>query len=179
MSAQWQKSGLGWLMAGSLMVAGFNGPSLAAEPQPARQAGTWTGGAAVGVVGNTPDGTALGLNFNAERFLDENISVGPLVQLGFTGDLTQVGMSGQGKYWIDLSQDPRLKVNIQAGIGFLHADLRGASDTSFLIPLGIGVDYRLNDNVALTSTFMLNFTDLSVAGNRTTVMPAWTVGFRF
>jgi glucose uptake protein GlcU len=59
---------------------------------------TWSGGAAVGFLSNTPDGTAFAFNLHADRFLQRNVSLGPLVQLGFTGDLTQVGFSGQGKY---------------------------------------------------------------------------------
>jgi hypothetical protein len=178
MRARWPKQVPVWLIVAGLVIGGLCGQVLAAEPQTGRQAGTWTGGAAFGILGNTPDGTALGLNFNAEAFLHENISLGPLVQLGFTGDMTLVGASAQGKYWIDLP-DTKVKLNLQAGVGFVHADMFGRDDTSFLIPIGIGVDYKLNETIALTSTFMLNFTDLSVAGNRTTVMPGWTVGFRF
>ena len=169
-----QRRGMAWLVVALLMVGGLSGRALAADPQ----VGNWTGGVGIGMIGNTPDGTALGLNFNAERFMDQHVSLGPLVQLGFTGDLTQVGVSGQAKYWIDLP-DPKLKLNFQGGIGFVHADMRGASDTSFLVPIGVGLDYKVSDTFAVTSNFMLNFTDLSVAGHRTTVMPAFTVGFRF
>jgi hypothetical protein len=84
---------------------------------------TWSGGAAVGFLSNTLDGTAFAFNLHANRFLQRNVSLGPLLQLGFTGDLTQIGFSGQGKYWIDLPEtDNRAKVVLQAGIGFVHAD---------------------------------------------------------
>jgi hypothetical protein len=83
----------------------------------------WSGGAAVGFLSNTPDRTAFAFNLHADRFLQRNVSLGPLVQLGFTGDLTQVGFSGQGKYWIDLPEtDNRAKVVLQAGIGFVQVD---------------------------------------------------------
>jgi hypothetical protein len=55
---------------------------------------TWSGGAPVGFLSNTPDGTAFAFNLHADRFLQRNVSFGPLLQLGFTGDLTQVGFSG-------------------------------------------------------------------------------------
>ena len=141
---------------------------------------TWSGGAAVGFLSNTPDGTALALNLHADRFLHRNVSLGPLLQLGFTGDLTQVGFSGQGKYWIDLPEtDNRAKVVLQAGVGFVHADYF-RNDTSFLIPLGIGVDYALNRTVSLTGTFLLNFTDLDTGPRTgTNVMPGLTFGVRF
>ena len=141
---------------------------------------TWSGGAAIGFLSNTPDGTAFAFNLHADRFLQRNVSLGPLVQLGFTGDLTQVGFSGQGKYWIDLPEtDNRAKVVLQAGIGFVHADFF-RNDTSWLIPLGIGVDYALTRTVSLTGTFLLNFTDLDTGpGTDTNVMPGLTFGIRF
>jgi len=141
---------------------------------------TWSGGTAVGFLSNTPDGTAFAFNLHADRFLQRNVSFGPLLQLGFTGDLTQVGFSGQGKYWIDLPQtDNRAKLVLQAGIGFVHADFF-RNDTSFLIPLGIGVDYSLTRTISLTGTFLLNFTDLDTGpGTDTNVMPGLTFGVRF
>lgn len=141
---------------------------------------TWSGGAAVGFLSNTPDGTAFALNAHADRFLQRNVSLGPLLQLGFTGDLTQIGFSGQGKYWIDLPQtDNRAKLVLQAGMGFVHADFF-RNDTSWLIPLGMGVDYALNRTVSLTGTFLLNFTDLDTGPRtHTNVMPGLTFGLRF
>lgn len=142
--------------------------------------GAWSGGAALGFLGNTPDGTAFALNFNADYFINSQISVGPLAQFAFTGDLFQMGFSGQGKYWFSLpGTDSRLKFNLQAGLGFLYADLH-RSDTSWLIPIGIGVDYKLNNNLALTSTFLLNFTDVNTGrGTDASVMPGLTFGVRF
>jgi hypothetical protein len=152
------------------------GVSGAAEPR----AGAWSGGAAIGFLGNTPDGTAFATNFHADYFLTHQVSVGPLAQLAVTGDLFQFGFSGQGKYWLDLpGLDTRLKMNLQGGLGFLHADLH-RSDTSFLIPIGVGLDFALSQQVSLTSTFLLNFTDVNTGrGTDASVMPGLTFGIRF
>jgi hypothetical protein len=150
--------------------------SVAAEPQ----AGIWSGGAAIGFLGNTPDGTAFATNLHADYFLNRQISVGPLAQFAVTGDLFQVGGSGQVKYWLNLpGVDHRVKVNFQGGLGFLYAD-RHSSDASWLIPIGVGVDYALNEQLSLMSTFLLNFTDVDT-GRRSgaTVMPGLTFGVRF
>ncbi len=159
-----------------LVSVTYVGVSGAAEPQ----AGAWSGGAAIGFLGNTPDGTAFATNVHADYFLNRQISVGPLAQLAVTGDLFQFGLSGQGKYWLDLpGLDKRLKMNLQGGIGFLYADLH-TSDTSFLIPIGVGLDYALNQQVSLTSAFLLNFTDInSGRGTDANVMPGLTFGVRF
>jgi hypothetical protein len=152
------------------------GVTVAEEPR----TGAWSGGAAVGFLGNTPDGTAFATNLHADYFMNNQFSVGPLGQLALTGDLFQIGFSGQGKYWWDVGGiDPRLKANLQAGLGFVHANYL-TSDTSFLIPLGVGLDYALNQNVSLISTFLLNLTDLDTGnGNDTNVMPGLTFGVRY
>ena len=99
---------------------------------------------AIGFLANTPDGTSFATNFHADYFLNHQISVGPLAQLAVTEIYFKIGFSGQGKYWLDLSGlDQRLRMNLQGGLGFLHADLH-KSDTSFLIPIGVGLDFALN-----------------------------------
>lgn len=166
------------LLMGVIVAFGCVQVGLAqTEGPPARE---WSGGAALGFLGNTPDGTAFALNMHGDRFLNRTFSIGPLMQLGVTGDMTQVGLSGQGKYWVDIPDtSDKLKLVLQGGLGFVHADLRG-SDTSWLIPLGVGLDYKVDDRISLTSTFLLNFTDLEPRpGTHTTVMPGLTVGVRF
>jgi hypothetical protein len=166
-----------WMLVGAmtlgLAIHSGVGCSEAAEPAP----GAWTGGAAVGFLGNTADATAFAMNLNVERFFNRSFSVGPLLQFGVTGDMTQIGASGQVKYWMDLSKG--LKLTAQGGVGFVHTDFRG-SETSFLIPIGVGFDYALNRNVSATATFLLNITDVD-AGFRTHhhVMPGLTFGLRF
>jgi len=148
----------------------------AADPK----TGTWSGGGAIGFLADTPDGTALALNLNLDYFLNRDVSVGPLFQLAATGDLSQVGFSGQGKFWIDLpGVEHRAKLTLQGGIGFLHADLV-EPDTSWLIPVGIGLDYKLNPKMSLTTTFLLNFTDIDTGRRKDAhVMPGLTFGVRF
>ncbi len=125
-------------------------------------------------------GTAFALNLNADGFLTRNVSLGPLLQLAFTGDMTQVGFSGQAKYWIAIPDTGNwAKLVLQAGPGFVHADFL-RSDTSWLIPLGVGLDYAVHRSLSLTTTFLLNFTDLDTEpGTHTNVMPGLTFGVRF
>ena len=168
-----------WVILSGVVLWGL----LIASGAQAANPKLWSVGASMGFLANTPDDTAFALNFNADANLTRQMAVGPLVQLGFTGDLTLVGLSGQGKYAIPLPQlNKRFKLILQAGIGFVHAD-KGPSDTSFLIPLGLGVDYQLNSQLAVTSDLLLNFTDLDLGpgrgSNDTNVMPSLTFGVRF
>lgn len=140
---------------------------------------TWTLGSGVGLMGNTPGGTAFNFNVYADRFMGRSFSLGPLVQIARTGNEFQTAVSAQGKYWIDLlGAGDRLKANLQAGLGFIHADYM-AGDTSWVIPVGVGIDYILTREVAVTGTFLLNFADLHTGQGTGHVMPAVTVGLRF
>jgi hypothetical protein len=172
--------GAGLLCLFGLGVIGAPSVVLASDPSPQKP---WSAGATMGFLANTPDDTAFALNFNAEAKINKQLSIGPLLQLGFTDDLTLVGISGQGKYDIGIPDvSDRFKVILQGGIGFVHADV-GPSDTSFLIPIGVGVDYQINPGLAFKSDLLLNFTDLDIGRGRghddTNVMPSLTFGVRF
>lgn len=142
--------------------------------------GKWTLGSGIGLLGNTVDGTAFAFNIQADRFITSNFSIGPLVQIATTSDLFQTGISAQGKYWLPIPDTGnRMKVALQGGIGFVHAD-RLRDDTSWLIPIGVSLDWALTDTVGITGTFLLNFTDLDVGfDNDTNVMPGLAFGLRF
>jgi hypothetical protein len=156
------------------LVLGIGGhlPATPAEAQ-------WSPGIGIGLLGNTPDGTALALNLNADYVVGPQFSLGPLAQLAVTGDLFQLGLSGQAKYWLDTSWLLKgTRANIQGGIGFVHANFLTA-DTSWLIPLGVGLDYPLTSRMGLGATFLLNLTNLDTSGGNTDVMPGFMVGLRF
>lgn len=154
-----------------------------ATAQPELRSGTIAAGGAVGLQGDTADGTAFAVTLNGDFFLSHNVSIGPLLQLGFTGDLTQVGLSLQAKLTADIPEVPNLTPHVQAGIGFIRAHLdRGplpsVNDTSFLIPVGVGAAYYLSPRFALDSTVFLNFTDLDLAGSENFFI-TWVIGFKY
>ena len=146
------------------------------------RAGRFIFGAGLGLQAGTPDSTAFAFGFGGDYYFTQGISVGPLFQFGFTGDLFQFGFSGQAKYTFDLKEIPALKPHIEAGVGFIYADLdRGRwgseHDVSFLFPLGIGAEYRLTNSISLDNTFLFNFTDLDVRD--THFFFTWLVGLRY
>jgi hypothetical protein len=151
-------------------------PSLAIEPR----AGLWSAGAGVGVLGDIPGGvgkpsdTGFALNLYADRFIDSVVSIGPLLQVA---DFSQVAFSLQPKYWLDVSLgNPGAKMNFQGGLGFLHAE----GETSYVIPVGIGIDYPMTRNFSFTMTVLLNFTGIDAGlGSGVHLMPGLTLGVRF
>jgi hypothetical protein len=147
-----------------------------------RRTGKFVFGAGLGLQGGTADGTAFAVALSGDYFLTHEISIGPLLQIGLTDDLTQVGFTAQVKYTLDLPQVPELKPHFQAGIGFIHAELdRGrdedVDDTSFLFPIGLGAEYRLNRKVSLDSTLLFNFTNLRDVRNDDFFI-TWLVGIK-
>ncbi len=155
-------------------------PLRAAGAAPEQSAGRWTSGSSMGFLGSTPDGTALALNGDLDYHVTDQFSVGPLVQVGVTDDMTQVGLSGQGKYGIPIpGTQGRGKFTLQGGMGFIHSDFLH-NDTSWLVPLGAGYEYALESGVDLTATSLVNITDLHTgAGTGADVMPGFAVGVRF
>lgn len=158
-------------------------------------AGRWSGGAGMGFLGNTPDGVAeFALKGHAEYFLTERLSVGPLAQYAGTGNDILFGLSAQAKYWWNLpNTGNRAKFLLQGGLGFMRA---GITDTdsrssntygSFVVPIGMGLDYALTPRVAVTADLLLNVTSLGEtvrATDRevdlhTNLMPAFYLGVRF
>ncbi|MDH4084823.1 MAG: hypothetical protein OEV99_15455 [Nitrospira sp.] len=158
------------------------------------KAGQWSGGTGIGFLGGTPDGVEFALNGHLDYFISEEFSIGPLAQYAGAGDDFLFGLTVQGKYWWPIpGMNNQTKLVLQGGIGFVRAGVRepeiGFGDTfsSFLIPLGVGIDHAVTEQVSVTADFMLNITalgrDVRVAGREvdfhTNVMPGLYFGVRF
>ncbi len=171
----------GWVRAaGILLLVLLAAQAVEAQqvPPASSRAGRFVFGAGLGLQADTLDGTAFALGLSGDYFLTHVLSIGPLLQMGFTGDLFQLGLSAQLKYTFDLPQIPKLNPHVEAGIGFVYADLnQGGSDTSFLIPLGLGAEYKLTEKISLDTTLLFNFTDLNV-GRGDSFFLTWLVGVK-
>jgi hypothetical protein len=176
------------------LVGMINGGAAYADVTDLRP-GQWSGGGALGFLGNTPDGSVdFAFKGHADYFVSRNFSVGPLAQYAGTGNDFLFGLTAQAKYWWDIPRNRNMKLVVQGGIGFVRAGVKdvdtiGFADTytSFLIPIGVGLDYAVSKNLAVTADFLLNFTSLGDtvrAGGRefdfhTNVMPGLYFGVRF
>jgi opacity protein-like surface antigen len=139
-------------------------------------------GGGLGLMADTPDGTAFALGLSGDYYFTQGFSVGPLLQMGFTGDLFQLGVTAQAKYTFDIEQIPALKPHIELGVGFLYADLnrslgRDEDDVGILFPLGLGAEYRLTKSISLDTNFLFNFTDVNVRDEE--FFFTWLVGMRY
>ena len=140
-------------------------------------------GTDIGFSGGTLDGTAFAVGISGDFPVAPNFTIGPLMQLGVTDDLFQIGITAQAKYTLDIPDVPELKPSVQAGIGFIHDDLDvgpfSDDDTSWLIPLGFGIEYRAMKNLYLATNLLFNFTDLEVLNRSDNLHVSWYVGLRF
>jgi hypothetical protein len=158
-------------------------------------AGHWSGGAGMGFLGNTPDGIAeFAIKGQADYFMTDRFSLGPLAQYAGTGNDILFSLSAQAKYWWAIpDSDNRAKFLVQGGLGFIRA---GITDTdsrtsntyaSFVIPIGVGLDYALTPRMAVTADLLLNVTSLgeTIRANgrefdlHTNLMPGFYLGVRF
>lgn len=175
-------------------VSGLTPAALVAAEVAEPTAGQWSGGAGLGFLGSTPDGVLeFGFNGHADYFVINHVSLGPLVQYAGVGNDMIFGLSAQAKYWWDIPGSHRARIVVQGGVGFVRAGIEDAdsgvtdTSTSFLIPLGIGLDYALSQRFAVTADVLLNVTSLGQtlrAGGRdvdlhTNLMPGLYLGVRF
>ncbi len=145
-----------------------------------RMPGGIGGGVDLGLQMGTVDDEAAAINGHVEYFVDNALAVGPLLQLGLTGDLTQVGFSLQAKYYVGSLSQNRWTPTVQAGLGFIHADLNvpggNIKDTSFLAPVGVGLEYQIDQNLSVATNLLFNFTNLFGVDDS---YVSWTVGIQF
>jgi len=172
------------ICAGVIMVVLFALTQLAkAQQKPEEErTGSFVFGAGLGLQADTADDTAFALGITGDYYLTHEFSIGPLLQMGFTDDLFQLGLTAQAKYTFDLTEIPKLKPHVQAGLGIIYADLdrrarRDEDDVSFLIPFGIGVEYRLSKSISLDTTFLFNITNLDVRDDN--FFFTWLIGLKF
>jgi hypothetical protein len=185
---------LGLLTLSVLSLTGITVPGLADADVNDLRPGPWSGGVGAGFLTNTPDGVEFALKGHVDYILSRGFSVGLLGQSTLGGNDHVFGLSAQAKYWWDLPGTRKLvRVVIQGGIGFVGANIddtdSGVSDTytSFLIPVGIGLESPVTKQIAMSAEFLLNFTALGEhvrAGGRefdlhTHVMPGFYLGVRF
>ena len=149
-----------------------NSPRVLYEPgvyQPKQGeliAGEWTGGIGLGF---TLDPDSFLTSLNADYALDENYSVGPLIQFGNSDDDTIFTASAQIKRYIDLddSETVRPYAQVGAGIAFLDKDEDGGrtrDGLGFLFNVGIGADFPIDDNISLGTSILFNILPAKVAG---------------
>ena len=141
-------------------------------------------------LGFTLDPGTFLLAFGGEYHFNENFSSGPLLQLGFSDNNKIVAPTLNTRYSFDLSEViddeylKNLRPFVQGGLGFAYIDKdrkgKDDDDTGFLMNLGFGVEYPLNETFSVGNNLMFNILPKSVVSEN--FFFSWqfaTIRFRF
>jgi hypothetical protein len=104
--------------------------------------GDWIGSAGIGFL--SPPGMFL-ISPHLEKVYKKNIFLGALVQAGFGGSGALFTISATGR--LQMGIHPRLRPTMEAGLGMSSA----TNGIGFLFHLGMGVDYLLEADLAIST----------------------------
>ena len=122
-----------------------------------------------GAVGFTLDPETFLMSAEGDYFVNENLGVGPLFQLGLSDRRVIVAPTANVRGVFDLSGSglDRLKPFAQGGVGlaYIHKDRDGDDDdVGFLLNFGFGADYHITERFALGNSLLFNIMPDKVRG---------------
>jgi len=153
------------LSAGALSQASPAGPLSALEPSSLFGAAGTPAQRSLGVkagLGFSLDPNTFLLGFQADFFVHQNVAVGPLLQVGVSGDDFFIAPTLNIEAIFDLPVDgfEAFKPVFQFGLGMVYMDrdtVRGQKDeVGFLLNFGIGVEYFFAEYFAVGTLALFN-----------------------
>jgi outer membrane protein W len=137
-------------------------------------------GASLGFI-DTPGGVSLG--FEAPLEITHNFAVGPWLTLGLADKFTNVVATANARYYFDIADSgnaARLRPFVQGGLGLDYTDDDAAliDEANFLLATGLGIEYAIDENIALTSQAMFNIIPYARRG-RTFTASVQLLGMRY
>ena len=116
-----------------------------------------------GSLGMTADPETFNMTVEAPVPLNDYVSVGPLMQLGFSDDHVLFGLSGHAYFTPPLEGDlEKLQPYWHLGMGLIHLEDddrrpgRDDEDTEFLLTVGMGLDYEVGSGFHMGTAFLFN-----------------------
>ncbi|HUT54259.1 MAG TPA: outer membrane beta-barrel protein [bacterium] len=136
-------------------------------PGPASSLGSRSGYASVGVDAGfmiDPDMTAGMVSL--DYYVTDEISVGPYLHIGGGADNSYWGVSGQVKFSAALANNPNIRPYATVGIGFVELDFEDMDDTTttYLFPVGGGMEFEINDMISIEGGAMFDITKDTFGG---------------
>jgi hypothetical protein len=106
----------------------------------------------------------------AGKFIEHNFALGPMVQLGVSGDdvFFAPTVNARGVFDLEGQGLERVKPYVEGGLGlaYVEKDHHSGDDDEwgFLVNMGTGVDIELERNITLGTGFIFNFMPSEVEG---------------
>ena len=128
-----------------------------------------------GGIGFTEGPDSFLMNFDFETMVRDEVAVGLGMQLGVEDDFVIVSPMIFGRYIFDMSGftnevAKQMQPFVQGGIGISHidADTRGRDrdDTDFLMSIGAGFDFPLDDSISVGTRMLVNVIPAEVLSQR-------------
>ncbi len=114
--------------------------------------GDWIGSAGIGFV--APPGMFL-LSPHLEKVYRKNLFFGALIQAGFGGAGAIFSVTGTAR--LQVGHHPRLRPVLEGGFGMSSATAGFNSTFGINLHMGMGVDYLLESDLALSTIIRANF----------------------
>ena len=128
----------------------------ATQSASAQGRGDWQIGGGLGVLTSLPRGTAFNLSFLSGVKVSDNVRVAPRLNLGFSDDLTVIGLLVDGHYIFDIKNaNPRVRAIepfVGGGGGLTMGFANGPGNVSDFAPtleVSGGMDYRIKPRLTL------------------------------
>ena len=120
-------------------------------------------------MGFTADPETFLMNFEAEYHVTENVSIGPVLQIG-AADLSIIAPYANARFRFPaFSKDDdflgKLRLSVQAGLGLAYYSAPGAGSTGMLLNFGGGLEYALTDGLSLHSRMLFNVLPVDAFGD--------------
>jgi hypothetical protein len=155
------------LIAAAVLVS-FNAWAQDNAPAaPSGSLGSRSGYASVGIAGGYMIDPKMTMGMvNLDYYVTDEISVGPYFQIGGGSDNSYWGVSGQVKFSAALANNPNIRPYATIGIGFVELDLDKYDDpkTTYLFPVGGGMEFEINDMISIEGGTMFNITQDTFGG---------------
>jgi hypothetical protein len=137
--------GLGVLLAVSLLF-------LSPKAEAGLNRGDWIGSGGIGLMVSP---TMFLINPQIEYVYRRNVFLGPMLQTGLGSGGALVGASFSAR--LMFGQHPRLRPNVEGGLGIAAASSGFKSSVGALIHIGLGFDFLIEDRLSVGTIMRANF----------------------
>jgi hypothetical protein len=123
-------------------------------------------------IGLTSSPSTFLLGLTAGKFINDNVAIGPMIQLGVDEDdvIFAPTLNVRGVFDIDQQGMERLKPYVEGGVGaaYIKKDHHPGDDDEwgFLVNIGFGANYELERNISLGTGVLFNMMPDDVVDER-------------
>jgi hypothetical protein len=145
------------ILIGFLLVDAASAQSSSEESSSEKKFDRWRVGMNTGFA-TSPNAGFFDLGWDGAFYINENLSIGPWIELGMAEDSVLLLFSANTRYEFEPFSGKLKDTRAfgQAGLGLAHGKNGGNKENDFLINFGMGIDHPINDWLWLGTNLMFN-----------------------